>query len=228
MNAIFQAALRYAAKGLPVFPCSPKDKRPLTEHGFRDASTNRDTIKAQWGRWPDALIGVPTGDFSGIFALDVDVDHKEGENGLESLAALEEKHSPLPDTKRTRTPSGGVHYLFRYPEGVQPGSSAGKLGPGLDTRGSGGYVIFPPSRTPKGQYVFENPQTPLADLPDWLLRLVAPPPRQDTPKASSPVQSSGDHPYVRAAVDGELEALAAARPGTRNDSLNRAAFALGG
>ncbi|MDR1685022.1 MAG: DUF3987 domain-containing protein [Desulfovibrio sp.] len=224
---ILAAALGYAKKGLPIFPCKPKDKRPYTDHGFKDASSDPQIIQDWWGRWPDALIGLSTGRASGIFALDVDLGHKEGENGLESLSALEAANSPLPETKRTRTPSGGLHYLFRHPVGMKIGNSAGKLGLGLDTRGDGGYVIFPPSRTAKGKYSFENPQTPLAEIPDWLLKLLAPPAAPKQKQLTPPVQTSGLLAYVRTAIEGELNRLAASPSGTRNDALNRASFALG-
>ncbi|MDA8348208.1 MAG: bifunctional DNA primase/polymerase, partial [Pseudomonadota bacterium] len=69
-----QAALQLAEEyGLPVFPCRP-DKRPYTEHGFKDATTNLDMIEEWWNRWPEALIGVPTGKASGLVVLDVDPD----------------------------------------------------------------------------------------------------------------------------------------------------------
>ena len=53
------AALRYAARGWPVFPC--RGKIPLTPHGFHDASTDAATIEAWWRENPDALISVATG-----------------------------------------------------------------------------------------------------------------------------------------------------------------------
>ena len=64
--ALVDAALSYAAKNLPVFPCNASNKRPLTEHGFEDASTDPETIRRWWARWPDAMIGMPTGKRSGF------------------------------------------------------------------------------------------------------------------------------------------------------------------
>jgi hypothetical protein len=223
-----KAALSYAGKKIPVFPCSMQDKRPLTGHGFRDATTDRKIVRGWWSRWPDALIGVPTGPASGIFVLDVDRGHDNGADGFETLATLEAANAPLPETKRTRTPSGGLHYLFRYPAGVKLGNTAGKLGPGLDTRGEGGYAIFPPGKTVKGEYAFENPQTPLADVPNWFLSLLTPAPKAAREALPQPPQTGEMPAYVRAAIDGEVEQLATSPPGTRNDVLNRAAFSLGG
>lgn len=66
------AALAYAAKGVPVFPCDPAKKKPLTKHGFKEASTDPATIAEWWERWPNAMIGMPTGKASGVWVLDVD------------------------------------------------------------------------------------------------------------------------------------------------------------
>jgi len=66
-------ALAYAKQGIPVFPCQRKDKAPLTEHGFKDATTKLAQIKKWWARWPKAMIGVPTGPASGIDVVDLDV-----------------------------------------------------------------------------------------------------------------------------------------------------------
>src|SRR3712207_9298136 len=71
-GAMVRAALSYAARGVPVFPCEPSGKRPLTYNGFWEASTDERRIRAWWGRWPKANIGVPTGRASGLLVLDVD------------------------------------------------------------------------------------------------------------------------------------------------------------
>jgi hypothetical protein len=88
-------------------------------------------------------VGVPTGKKSGVAVLDVDVD----DGGPESLARLERVGVPVPKTARARTGGGGIHVFFRYPRGTEIRNSAGLLGPGLDVRGEGGYVVVPPSRT---------------------------------------------------------------------------------
>jgi Bifunctional DNA primase/polymerase, N-terminal len=67
-----QSALDYAAAGIPIFPCRPENKRPYTDHGFKDASTDSTLINEWWSRWPDAMIGMPTGRASGIDVLDID------------------------------------------------------------------------------------------------------------------------------------------------------------
>lgn len=60
-NLLLTAALRYAERGLPVFPCKPGKKVPLTAHGFKDATTDPAVIKTWWKKHPKANIGVATG-----------------------------------------------------------------------------------------------------------------------------------------------------------------------
>ncbi len=140
---LLKAALSYAKRGIPVFPCEPGAKRPLTYNGFWEATTDARHIKTWWDRWPAANVGVPTGQRSGLLVLDV--DPRDG--GLKSLNTLERENGPLPRTARARTGGGGVHVFFRYPAEKEVRNSAGWLGPGLDVRGEGGYVVVPPSRT---------------------------------------------------------------------------------
>lgn len=134
-QALVTAALEYAQKGVPVFPCRP-NKRPWTEHGFQDATTSTEQIKSWWNRWPDALIGVPTGIKFSVLDLDV----KNGKNGMARVPNWSER-SPV----SSRTQSAGAHVYFA-PEGAPHCTSDHPaLGVGVDTRGVGGYVIVPPS-----------------------------------------------------------------------------------
>ncbi|MEA3276573.1 MAG: bifunctional DNA primase/polymerase [Pseudomonadota bacterium] len=168
-----RAALAYAARGHPVFPCGA-DKRPLTQHGFKDATTDEVRIRAWWAEHPSALIGMPTGDASGLWVLDV--DNKNGVDGAETLYQLERAHGELPGTVQALTPTGGQHIYFALPNDGEIRNSAGKLGPGLDVRGSGGYVILPPSRANGRGYEWEASCDPdegamLARAPEWLCDL---------------------------------------------------------
>jgi len=155
-----KAALAYARRGVPVFPCERGAKRPLTPNGHWDATTDRRAIERWWRRQPSANIGLPTGKKSGIVVLDVD------DGGLESLAMLEREGAPVPKTARARTGGGGIHVFFRYPASTEIRNSAGLLGPGLDVRGEGGYVVVPPSRT-HGPYEWVD-RSPLAEA-SWLI-----------------------------------------------------------
>jgi hypothetical protein len=162
-----RAALRYSRK-VPVFPCK-RDKTPYTPHGHLDATTDQSRINAYWNRQPDANPAMPTGQRSGVFVLDVDLEAW----GAGSLDALEEQYGKLPDTYTVKTGGGGLHYYFRFPSGVEIRNSAGKLGLGLDTRGEGGYVLLPGSFTEGAYEVLERHE--IADAPAWLVKLVRKP-----------------------------------------------------
>jgi len=151
-------ALSYSALGIPVFPTKP-NKSPYTARGFKDATTKPQVIRAWWREHPKAGIGIPTGNASGWLVLDRDDRH----GGDASLCALVEQHGDLPSTQEAATPSGGAHYVFKYPSGVTLGNSAGKLGKGLDTRGEGGYIVAPGC---EGARRWVNALDP-ADAPKW-------------------------------------------------------------
>lgn len=167
MNDLLSAALDYASRGFPVFPC--KNKMPLTPHGFHDATRETARLKAWWRRWPDAQIGVPTGRVSGLFVLDIDPD----KGGDTNLKLLEAQHGELPDTPTVITGGGGNHHYFTMPETQVTTGSQGTLGAGIDTRGEGGYVIVPPSPHASGRAyewdVAYGGETPLAPVPEWIL-----------------------------------------------------------
>ena len=127
-------AFHLAARGLAVFPCDRASKRPLTSHGFKDASADCDLVRAWWSRHPDAVIGVPTG--IKFVVIDLDLQH------VAARRWYGEHGTRLPDTRTHLTRSGGRHLLFKPTSRV--GCSAGKLGPHIDTRGLGGYVIWWP------------------------------------------------------------------------------------
>jgi hypothetical protein len=114
-------------------------------------------------------IGVPMGAASGAFALDVDVP----KGGDDSLRDLERVHGPLPETVVALTGGGGRHVFFQHP-GTAVLNSAGTLGPGLDVRGDGGFVVGVGSRHRSGRtYTWETIAHPdevaLAPAPPWLL-----------------------------------------------------------
>ncbi len=159
---MMQAALGCVRRGWPVFPvwyptenggcacpkgldCPSPAKHPmgdLVPRGLKNATTDPEAVRAWWTRRPQANIGVPTGRRSGVVVVDVDLCT----GGFESLAALIHHHGEWPKTPGVRTGGGGLHFFFRYPGGAEIRNDAGKkLGPGLDVRGEGGYVLLPPS-----------------------------------------------------------------------------------
>ena len=169
-NPVLDAALKYATRGWPVFPCSPANKQPLIEHGFKNASLDPEQITKWWRTWPKAMIGVPTGKVSGIATLDVDM--KKGKNGKASLAALL-NGDEMPVTLMAVTPTGGFHHHFAYPDGAEIRSSSNTIGPGLDVRAKGGYVIMPPSVMSDGKAYTWLSLVPLIAMPQYLLNRIA-------------------------------------------------------
>ncbi|CAB4155817.1 Prim_Pol domain containing protein [uncultured Caudovirales phage] len=209
-----------AEMGLPVFPCDAQ-KRPMTQHGFRDATKDPETIRRSFRN--AAMIGIPTGEASGFFVLDLDC--KNGAQGLEWLAAHEAR---LPQTRRHRTRSGGVHLLFAMPAGRTIRNSASRVGPGVDVRGSGGYIIAPPS----DGYDVVDPAI-IAEAPAWLLDLIDPPRVADLPKygadlpKSRPAQSGDGTAYGIGALEDATSLILSAPDGAKFDTLNRQAFGIG-
>jgi len=163
------------AKTWPIFPCSPLDKKPLTTNGFYDATTDEKTIREWWRRWPNAMVGVPTGSVSGFWVLDLDLDDSKGKDGIQEWKKISKSHE-LVLTRVHRTPRGGEHMLFRYDPERPVGSSTDRVGRGIDTRGDGGYVVIPPSRNSEGREYTSNGKE-ILEAPDWLLELVVRPQR---------------------------------------------------
>ncbi len=131
------AARELAAHGIPVFPCAPGQKRPLTAHGFHDASSNPGNVSRWWSLWPTANLGIPTGSISGIDVVDVDV-HAAG-SGFDSFQKAQRAGIVSNWAWQVRTPSGGLHaYFLRWHDHEQ--RSWQLPGHHLDFRGDGGYV----------------------------------------------------------------------------------------
>lgn len=138
---LLDAALLYASWGWPVFPLRPKDKRPATRNGFKDATTDTDRIRAWWAKNPESNIGLPTGIKFDV--IDIDTPH-----GVTSYQKMLDADI-LPDSHgMVATSSSGIHH---YITPLGGGNLAGTL-PGIDYRGAGGYVVAPPStRGPRTQ-----------------------------------------------------------------------------
>jgi putative DNA primase/helicase len=161
-NPLMLAALAYASRGWPVFPCNPRNKRPVVRAevdaegrevpdsgGVKRASTDPDVIRGWWTQFPSAMIALACGRAAGVFVLDLDVeDDADGEKLRALIAALEQKLGvKLPATWEVVTPRGGRHRYYQLPAGELIGNRAGLLGKDshVDVRGEAGYVILPPS-----------------------------------------------------------------------------------
>lgn len=155
------AALAYAAWGWPVFPLRDRGKIPLSKcrdcrdskcdgptncghdlcHGFKDATTNPDTIRRWWTEHPQANIGLATGHAFDVIDIDLhDPDRPDKPNGIWASLDLADDESH-PDVHGTVTTPSGRH-LYVTPTG---GGNLAAVFPGVDYRGIGGYVVAPPS-----------------------------------------------------------------------------------
>ena len=138
-----EAAARFAAAGVPVFPCLPGEKRPLVLRGFHDATADPAQVAEWWSRWPSANIGIPTGAVSGVEVVDVDV-HPTG-TGFPAFREAHRQGHAAGWAALVRTPSGGLHAYYPVnPDRAQSSWQAARAQ--VDFRGDGGYIIAPPSK----------------------------------------------------------------------------------
>jgi hypothetical protein len=190
--------------GLPSFPCRP-DKAPACPTGFHAAQPPSPVLMSLWDQCPGELIGIPTGEVTGIAV--VDVDRKKG--GDEWYA---ENKSRLPATRIHRTGSGGIHLLFKHREGLR--CSTSKIAPGVDVRAEGGYFIWWPTEG------LDVRDAPLAEWPAWLEWLISEPeeraPRVTAGRggAADPFAAAGS--FSLSAIDGLIQTVATAPEGQRN------------
>ena len=141
--ATVQRALEYAARGWNVFPAPPgkrKSYKSAAHSGGRNwgATTDPEEIRADWAKWPQANVGIATGPDSGFFVIDADTMEGHGKDGVGALRDWITEHGPLPHTIEVRTPSGGWHVYFQYPDHLTIQTNSNKLAPGIDVRGEGG------------------------------------------------------------------------------------------
>lgn len=218
--------------------------------GLYAATTDEATIRAWWTKEPRANIGIRCGD--GLLVVDIDVPNVEVDgktaDGEATLALLEAENDEFPKTPNQWTGESkqadgsmrrGRQYVFSVDGETR--NSASKIGPGIDTRGDGGYIVAAPSIHPSGiEYVWDAEarpsKTPLAPAPAWLLEKLAAakqlseverPAVQAPPRPVVVNGATGPERWVQAALDGEYQRAAKAPKGQRNHELNTAAFKLG-
>lgn len=196
-----EQASELADNGIPVFPCYA-DKRPACAHGFKQATSTDVEVEELWRASPGVRIGVPTGEASGLFCLDVDTArHPEAVQWHDRFA------QQLPQTRRHQTESGGWHYLFQHRAGLR--CSTSKIERGIDTRGDGGYIIWWPAHVVSIEHRF----MPAAPIPDWLIEALTPPPLAVISYGPY-IPSHGAPPDKR--IEGIIITVASAREGERN------------
>jgi hypothetical protein len=250
------AARYYAGRGLPVFPCNPLNKAPLIGRdkdaddnpiektgGLYKATTNIDQVRAWWTMWPNAMIGIPMGEVSGVWAIDPDAPKEPGDpDGPKNWEELQRQHGFAPRTHTHDTPGGGQHHLYRYRPDKPVTNTEGALkGLGINVRGNGGYVIFPPSANAEGKdYVIADPEEffNFAEAPDFLYDMVLAKETASTEAADeeepAPYKPTGGSTksrrrYAEAALQGECKFLSRMAKGSqrRNIELNNSALKLG-
>jgi len=229
------------ARGFALFPLRPGTKVPAVARDWEHAATTSLTRLRQLAPQPGANYGIACGP-SDLIVVDLDIakdpqELAEGEptQGWVVLRELADTHDgELPRTFTVRTASGGQHLYFRPPvDGPTPRNTVRRLGPLIDTRGVGGYVVAPGSRVDGVEYQVID-DAPIAVLPEWLSALLRP--MEDRPVAGEPfslatalgpVRSQLGGAYAHSALAREAARVGSARIGTRNDTLNRAAYNLG-
>ncbi|MEU9185409.1 bifunctional DNA primase/polymerase [Streptomyces sp. NPDC048484] len=219
-------ALSAAERGLAVIPLSrtklPALRSPHRDdptappchgecgrfgHGVYDASTDPRRIRELFAAAPWATgYGIACG-LDPHHLIGIDLDTKSDTDSSAALRELALRHLfTIPDTVVVLTPSGGRHLWLSGPPDVVVPNSAGRLAPGIDIRGAGGYLVGPGSRTEHGVYGTAPGTAHLAPAPcpASLLRLLMPPPRSHAPTAASTSQQGqGLVQFVLAAHEGQ-------------------------
>jgi hypothetical protein len=222
-----------------VFPCQPGGKRPALRQDWEHRATTDTARIARCWATGSYNIGVACGP-SGLVVIDLDTpkpgqarppdwEHDTGiRGGADVLAALcEHARQPWPsETFTVTTPSGGTHLYFTAPPAARLRNTAGRLGWLIDTRADGGYVLGPGSIVNSTPYAVVNPAPP-EPLPAWLAGRLTAPPEVTGPASGDGMSDTHATGYALAALRGEVDRVLAAAPGTRNSTLNEAAFALG-
>ncbi|MYU57421.1 MULTISPECIES: bifunctional DNA primase/polymerase [Streptomyces] len=235
----------------------PCHAQGLPCHGVLAATTDPNRLTTWWANMPAAGVGVAAGPSGLVILdvdchggetpidperllpgveLPGDIASGSVVDGRDVLALLvEARRATLPgcapETLTVRTPSGGLHYWFRVPAGTQWRPQAGALGWQLDVRAGSSYAVAPGTVTRQGTYTALGDCRTVAELPVWLARdldRTGHRVRPERPRVVLPWRPRRmGNGYVAAAVEAELRAVAEAQPGTRNGTLNRAAFSLG-
>ena len=206
--------------GWRVFPVR-SNKAPVCPHGFHDATEDPAEIRQLFSRYSVPAIGVATGP-SLLCVIDLDVKH--GADGRQWWGRQQQVK-----TATAQTPSGGRHVYFRAPELREIPSSVATLAPNVDVRADNACIIVPPSQTAAGNYKWISPpENGIADMPAWLIRLIAR--REETPAMQPRPVVYSDwrmNSYLRAALEHASDEVATAKQGQRNVTLNRVAYSMG-
>lgn len=204
--------------GLPVFPVLAT-KRPLTKHGFKDATRDEETIRTWWLWYPTANPGIATGAGS---VVAVDFDNLAAFQAFREIAAGQPLGGLAIETGR------GAQLWWWAPEADDIPKRERWLGvPGLDVCGRGASTIAPGAWHWNGR-PYRILGGAIEPLPEWLheeLREQRPAPRAFGPRR--PACKGEGTPFGLAVLRRECRQLAATPEGGRNRKLNLVAFLAG-
>lgn len=150
-------ALYYRGIGWSPFPVASGSKTPLVKwEKYQREVASEAEIRRWWEQYPDASIGIATGNVSGIVVVDVEAGGETKE---------------WPPTIVSRTGGGGYHYLYKYPGTTI--KNRVRIREKTDIRGDGGYVVVPPSLHKSGnnyEWAIAPSDAVLEECPKWLLQ----------------------------------------------------------
>jgi hypothetical protein len=229
---MLDAAVAAARRGWAVFPCRVGGKRPAVDRWEQRACADPGRVARHWPG-PRHNVGIACLP-SGLVVLDLDNASHGGTlppdwrgvpgvtDGADVLAVLADRAAqPWPATYTVRTASGGLHLYFHAAAGREIRNSAGNIGPMIDVRGAGGFVVGAGSMVRGKPYEVVDGSNP-APLPPWVADLATPP---------SPAPGGAMPPITGATVHGRLRGLVervlSSQPGDRNGPLFWAACRAG-
>lgn len=225
-----------ASSGFFIFPSysgGENVKTPIAGIKWREESSNDiNKINYWWNIYPAAAPAMDIGK-SGFVVIDAD-RHSDDCDGVDALFELFNFHNYNPsNVPFVFTPNNGIHYYFKQPVDKKITNRRGKLPKGVDVRGVGGYVLAPGAFLEDGRRYIPNLDISFApELPEWIVEIIeAKPPKPSTAlvpvlNISSKSEDNIDK-YVKKALESEYNNVLNAVQGSRNNTLNEAAFSLG-
>lgn len=205
MNLIEQ----YIKAGFKILPLIENSKKPQTTpiftSGFKTATSDISVLREHWKNYPTSNFGLRVGNETGLIVLDIDIHEVDG---YKTLQVIEKTHETLPRTFEVSTPTGGKHYYYRLPKGVNVARQINQFA-GIDIL-TNGYVVAPPSSIDGNQYEVTNgnPEE-LAEFPNWFLKVF-----ETTTEQQEPQKFTLGKKYTGAFLD---ELVQGCENGGRND-----------
>ncbi|GEO18686.1 DUF3987 domain-containing protein [Microvirga aerophila] len=244
-----KAALELAAAGLPVFPVrityNPVtrkfNKQPCITGWQTKATANEAAVRQFWDLFPYAVPGAALGR-SGLVVLDA--DRHGGPDGVSAFHELAARYGLPKGVIRIKTAGSGEHWVFRNLANDPLGNGEGVLPGGINMRGHGGFIVAPGSVRPDGER-WREPDGGLRlgssfvagtipEIPHWLVDLIRSHkaldrelPNDQPIQPEQPAVTERERSYAARALECECTRVRQAARGTRNEILNKAAFALG-